>query len=212
MTETAPDDWSPADHPYAIAFSEAQWWKNAVMLTVARIRDDHHPPVSGCSFSSRQIDARFLVVALRQLLTAAEFERTALEELGIDGAVGAELHQAQQRFDDALPGIKHMRDGLVHFEDWSRGLGKYGPQRQLKEAGEEPRDIARKFSGFGYDPGRGTIFFGLADPGDGRLNRYTIDIDKVEAAAEALTWAIYLAAGEVDKTNRAAQAPGASEH
>lgn len=61
-------DWSPADNPGAIAVSEIQWWAHAAELAVLRMRgsDDHR--ISW--FSSRQIDARQLILALRQLLSA----------------------------------------------------------------------------------------------------------------------------------------------
>ncbi len=82
MTSTNPDDWSPADHPYAIAVSEAQWWQRAAELAVLRLRDDDDPRISW--FSSRQIDARQLVFALRQLLNAERLEQVALSTLGMD--------------------------------------------------------------------------------------------------------------------------------
>ncbi|MDJ0346087.1 hypothetical protein QMK19_31460 [Streptomyces sp. H10-C2] len=49
-------------------------------------------------------------------------------------AVGQALAMARKRFEDVLPGIKHMRDGLTRFEDWSRGKG-IGPQAGRVKAG-----------------------------------------------------------------------------
>ena len=95
MTGTSPDDWSPADNPYAIAVSEAQWWQRAVQFAVLRIRGDDDNRIA--SFSSRQIDARQLVFALRQLLTAEQLEQVALKALGMDPAVGQELAKARKR-------------------------------------------------------------------------------------------------------------------
>ncbi|MFI9588097.1 hypothetical protein ACIHCQ_41380 [Streptomyces sp. NPDC052236] len=148
MNDSVVDDWSPANHPYSIAVSEAQWWKSTAALAVRRIHagDD---AVGG--FETRQIDARQLCLALRQLLMAEKLEQIALAELGIDPAAGQALEQARKRFEAALPGIKHMRDGLIHFEDWSRGKG-FGPQQKRVKAGDAPRDVARAFWGFGYDP------------------------------------------------------------
>ncbi len=79
---SAPDDWSPADAPYAIALSEAQWWKWAVQLAAARIDgpdDERLRPVS-----SRQVDARNLILALAQLLRAGL--PPVWLTLGVDGS------------------------------------------------------------------------------------------------------------------------------
>lgn len=191
MTRTDPNDWSPADNPYAIAVSEAQWWRDAARLAVLRMQDEDDDRLGW--FSSRQIDARQLIMALRQLLTAARLERAALEEHRVDPAAIAALDAAQRQFTDALPGIKDMRDGLMHFDEWSRGLGKQGPQKTRRAAGELPRDIARDFWGFGFDPRAGTVSFGP----------YAIDIAMAEKAARELCQAIYMASREVDKKNTA---------
>jgi hypothetical protein len=191
MTGTKTDDWSPADHPYAIAVSEAQWWQRAAQLAVLRLRDDDDRRISW--FSSRQIDARQLLFALRQLLNAERLEQVALTALGVDPAVSKALAQARQRFENALPGIKQMRDAPMHFDEWSRGEGKFGPQKQRRDAGAALRDVARAYSGFGYDPTKATI----------TLGPYTINVDTADRVADELSQAIYLAAHEVDKKNTA---------
>lgn len=190
MTGTSPDDWSPADNPYAIAVSEAQWWQRAVQLAVFRIRGDDDDRIAW--FSSRQIDARQLVFALRQLLAAEQLEQVALKALGMDPAAGQELAKARKRFEEAIPGVKDMRDALMHFEDWSRGMGR-GPQRDRHEAGEALRDVARFFWGFGYDPSAGSV----------SLGPYVIDVGTADRAAAELCRAIYMAAREVDKKDTA---------
>jgi len=190
VTETSPDNWSPADNPYAIAVSEAQWWQRTVQLAVLRIQGDDDDRLAW--FSSRQIDARQLVFALRQFLAAEQLEQVALKALGMDPAVGQELAKARKRFEDALPGVKEMRDALMHFEDWSRGTG-HGPQRERREAGEALRDVARFFGGFGYDPSADSV----------SLGPYSIDVGTADRAATELSWAIYMAAREVDKKNTA---------
>ena len=76
MTATPSGDWSPADNPYAIAVSEAQWWQRAVQLAVLRMRGGDDSRIAW--FSSRQIDARQLVFALRQLLAAEQLEQAVL--------------------------------------------------------------------------------------------------------------------------------------
>lgn len=191
MASSAPDNWSPADNPYAIAVSEAQWWKESARLAVLRMRRNDDARFGW--FSAQQIDARQLVFALRQLLSAEDLEQFALKELGIDQAVRDVLAKAREQFENALPGIKDMRDGLMHFEEWARGMGR-GPQKKQRDDGALPRDVARHFWGFGYDPRAGTVSFGP----------YTIEIDVAERAAHELSQAIYMAAREVDAKNIAA--------
>jgi hypothetical protein len=102
------------------------------------------------------------------------------------------LDAARQAFEHALPGIKHMRDALVHFEDWSRGKGR-GPQKQRVLAGTPLREAAAEFWGFEYDPTVGKI----------SLGPYTISVAAVESAAVELAQAIYVAAQAVDSRNAA---------
>jgi hypothetical protein len=191
VTDATPPDWSPADNPHAIALSEAQWWQRAVRLAVLRLRDPDDQRISW--FSSRQIDARQLVFALRQLLGAARLVDVAMEARGIDATARDALAQARQRFEGALPGVKDMRDALMHFEDWSRGEGRFGPQRDRRNAGEALRDVAREFWGFGYGPDAGTV----------SLGPFTINVDTSDQAAKELCQAIYQASREVDQANAA---------
>lgn len=190
VTNPAEHDWSPADSLHAIAISEAQWWQRAVQLAVLRLRDADDQRIAW--FSSRQIDARQLVFALRQLLSAARLVDVAMEARGMDAAARDAIAQARQRFEDALPGIKNMRDALMHFDEWSRGEGR-GPQKDGRDAGQALRDVAREFWGFGYDPDAGTV----------SLGPYTIHVDTATQAAEALSWAVYQAAREVDQASAA---------
>jgi hypothetical protein len=190
VTTTTPGDWSPADNPYAIAVSEAQWWQRAVQLAITRVRGKDDDSIAW--HSSRQIDARQLVFALRQLLTAEQLEQAALKALGIDPVVGQELAKAREKFEAALPGVKDMRDGLMHFDEWARGKG-LGPQKKRRDAGDALRDVARIFWGFGYDPNADTISMGP----------YSIDVGTADSAAKELSWAIFMAAREVDKKNMA---------
>jgi hypothetical protein len=132
-------------------------------------------------------------MTLRQLLTAEQLEQAALSDLGIDPAVGAALAAARGQFEEALPGIKDMRDALMHFDEWARGTGKYGPQARRRNAGDALRDIARDYWRFGYDPGTGAVSFGP----------YRIDIGVADRAAADLCSAIYTAARAVDAKNTA---------
>jgi hypothetical protein len=188
VTAAVPRDWSPADNPHAIAISEAQWWQRAVQLAVLRLRDPDDQRISW--FSSRQIDARQLVFALRQILNAERLVAVALEARGVDAPAHEALARARQRFEDVLPGIKDMRDALMHFDEWSRGEGR-GPQKDRRNAGGALRDVAREYWGFGYDPEAGAI----------SLGPYTIQVDKADQAAKDLSRAIYAAAREVDQAN-----------
>lgn len=189
MPTTDADDWSPADNPYAIAVSQAQLWLEVVRLTVLRMHDADDRRVG---WSSRQLDAHVLVMTLRQLLTAEQLEQAALADLAVDPAASTGLGAARERFEAALPGIKDMRDALMHFDEHSRGLGR-GAQAERRRAGEDLRDIARDFWRFGFDPGAGTVSFGP----------HTIDIDVAVRAAAELSSAVYAAAHEVDKKNTA---------
>ena len=192
MTGASADNWSPTDNPYAIAVSQSQLWRTIVGLTILRMRDEDERRAGW--FSSRQLDAHVLVMTLRQLITAEQLEQVALEDSGIDTAVRDVLAQARKRFEDALPGIKDIRDALAHFDESSRGKGR-GPQRDRVKAGEALRDVARDYWPFGYDPDAASVSFGP----------YTIDIDVAEQAAHELCHAIYTAAREVDKKNTAQQ-------
>ncbi|WP_157187307.1 hypothetical protein [Nocardia vinacea] len=179
-------EWSPADSPAAIAVSESSWWFFSVRLTIQRLSDNDDCRVP---FNSHQIDARFLVFALRQLLTAEQLMQKAVREPGVAPEVSTVLAQARQQFEDAMPGIKRMRDALMHFEDWSRGTGS-GPQHDRSKAGEAPRDIAEAYWSFAYDPIAGTV----------SLGPYTINVAVADRAAAEMRRAIYRAGREIDKT------------
>lgn len=81
-----------------------------------------------------------------------------------------------------------MRDGLIHFEDWSRGKGRFVPRKKARDA---LRGVAGDYRGFGFDSNAGTVSFGP----------YVIHIDAAKHAAKELCDAIYMAAREVDKKN-----------
>lgn len=66
-----------------------------------------------------------------------------------------------------------MRNALTHFEEWSRGKG-FGPQRDRVKAGEELRDVAPEFWGFGSDPDADAVSMGL----------YTIDVGTAGRSAK----------------------------
>ncbi len=138
-------------------------------------------------FSSRQIDARQLVVALWQLRVAEKLQQWALRDLGMEEAVITELSVARAQFDKILPNIQQMRNGLLHFDEWTRGAGQ-GPQKKEVTAGMSLRTIASKYSRFSYDPATGEI----------ALGPYSIQLDSALDAAKGLYLAIGRAAHAVD--------------
>ena len=83
-----------------------------------RVRDKDDDSIAW--HSSRQIDARQLVFALRRLLTAERLEQAAPKAPVVHPIVGHELAEARNRFEDALPGVEDLR-WLMHFDEWSRG-------------------------------------------------------------------------------------------
>lgn len=188
------DDWSPADHPYAIAVSEAQWWRSAVDLAAARLDD----PVDQRSspMGSHQIDARNLVLALSQLLTAERLEQYALSKLGVDQDIGLSLSNARTTFLEVLPGIEEMRNALTHFDEWSKGTGR-GAQKRAVKSGEGKRAAARRFWSFGFDRSAGAISHGP----------YQIEVAVAVQAAARLSWAIGEAARRVDQLAAPAAPP-----
>lgn len=187
MSNEPPDDWSPADDPYAIAVSEAQWWKWAIQLTASRLTGPDEQYI--WPISSRQVDARYLILALSQLLRAEQLEQFALDDLALDVAVGHRLSAARARYLAEMPGLEHMRNALTHFDAWARGAG-HGPQKRRVDGGDTSREVARDFWGFGYDVRCETISFGP----------YGVHVPTALNAAVALTAAaIYAAARAVDE-------------
>jgi hypothetical protein len=180
-------DWSPADHPEAIAVSEVQWWERAAELALLRMHDSDDHRISW--FSSRQIDARQLVLALRQLLAAVTLVDGRLQELGLDQALHA-LRQAKDEYEHALPGLTEVRNALMHFDAWALGAG-HGPQKRRVAAGAPAREVASEFWGFAYDPAIETI----------SLGPYTISVNDVAGAVAQLADAVYAAARAVDRRN-----------
>lgn len=185
MTQPPRDDWSPLDHPYAIAVSESQWWRSAVKLSASRLTDQDDP--RSMPMSSRQIDARQLIFALSQLLRAENLGQSALKQFGLSAA-SRSLGTARNSFMKQLEGIESMRNALTHYDEWSRGTGR-GPQAQRITAGTSERDAAREFWGFKFDLRTSTISFGP----------YEITAADAVDASNQLADAIYLAMRAVDQ-------------
>ncbi|MFD6454306.1 hypothetical protein ACFWF3_26335 [Nocardia sp. NPDC060220] len=187
MTITAAgSSWSPADHPDAIAVSEAHQWFSTILLQLHRLRSDSVPGLAG---DSRQLDARVLVIALIQLTIAAKLMQEAAKAVG-GGQVEERMGAAQQQFRDALPGIEHMRNGLTHFDNWALGKGR-GPQQVRRNNGEATADIARDFWYFGFDCEAGSV----------SLGPYDFGIDMAERAAREMYHLICDAGQALDEEN-----------
>jgi hypothetical protein len=166
--------------------SESQWWSKAVRLAVLRLGEPDDCRVG--PHSSRQIDARTLVLALNLVLNAERLEQAALNDLGIEPSVRQSLEAARDRFLKELPGVVQMRDALTHFDEWSRGVGR-GPQAKRVKRGDAVRDVARDYWAFRYEAASRAV----------SLGPYVIDIDVAERAATDLAIAIYVASGAVDQ-------------
>ena len=183
-------EWSPSDNPYAIAVSEAGWWRRAVTLAICRL--DESTDKRARMLGAQQIDARNLVFALVQLLAAERLEQRALSELGMDAAVGDALAGARDEYLEALPGIQEMRNAITHFDEWGMGEGR-GLQKRRVDEGASRREVAGHFWGLGYHPDERVV----------RLGPFTIDVSRAESAARDLDRAIYTAAHAVDRRHKA---------
>jgi hypothetical protein len=176
-----PGGWSPADNPYAIALSEAQWNVEAVGLGVRRILSGEDP--------ERQIDARQLIYALRQTERFAVMEQRAITDK-VPAAARA-LGEAIEVFRAGVPGARDARDVLEHYDEYSQGEGR--AQRSAITRGKA-RDLARQYSRFGYDPGTGQI----------QVGPFQIGVNEALIHARRLLLAIHIAAQSYDSAQSAA--------
>jgi len=176
MSPKPPNDWSPSDNLYAVAVSETQRWTEAADLTAQRIR-------SGDPFQ-QQLDARLFLLALRQLLYAADLQQDTIELLAPNAQEA--LRAARADFDRAVPGLTDARNVLVHFADYARGAGR--EQKKLIRQGADLVAVARNFWPFGYDPRTGKI----------NLGPYQIEVGSACIHAKQLCMAVWMAARAVD--------------
>lgn len=178
-------EWSPADRPEASAVSEARAWCEAVTLCVNRLSASGHDQAT--RRNAEQLDARFLVLALAQLLTAEKLARTALVDVEAATAVRSSLSAALARYEVALPHIQEMRNALVHYDEWALGGGR-GEQRAAIRGGVEARDVAAHFWTFVYDLDKRLV----------KLGPLVIEVDLAVPAAREFVRAIYVAAKVAD--------------
>jgi hypothetical protein len=66
----------------------------------------------------REIDQRFFVVALRNLIRAAK-----QDQIRASAEIRARISKGLVEFDRAVPGVKDFRDVLEHFDDYEKGKG-----------------------------------------------------------------------------------------
>lgn len=174
MTADFDPSWSPAHRPEAIAVSEGQWALWTVDLCVRRIRQGQDP--------ERQINARLLAVALRQVPTAALMAQKVVADL--DATAHAALGVAVERFRQQVPAVE-VRDVLIHREEYALGCGRR--QKQIaKVAG--PAEAVRQSWGGGYEPTTDQFILGP----------YRIDVELARNEAHRLFDLTYLAAKAVD--------------
>lgn len=99
----------------------------------------------------------------------------------------APLRQACRRFEKRVPGLSGARNVLMHFDEYARGRG------HLQRDDDDRAAAARRFWGFGYEPGSGNVVVGP----------YEINVDEAAVQAEQLFTALYAAARAVDHSKAA---------
>lgn len=107
----------------------------AVELCAKRVRDGRG--------QQQQMDARLLIISLRQVVYVADLGQRAMSNPAAKKMIG----QARKRFDEALPDLVAARDALVHLDEFALGVGK-----RQRRSRADPVSIARDDWSFGYDP------------------------------------------------------------
>ena len=154
--------WSPIDFPFAAALNEANACFHAVRLCAERL---HAGRRRFGAYDARQLDARHLVMDLRQLLYAHDLMRSAVkqaagkgspaERVGVLRKVRKDLNAALARFHEAVPDAVAIRDVLVHMNEYARGTG--GLQR---ESAVGRAESAAAFWVVGYSPAEDRVTVG----------------------------------------------------
>lgn len=173
-----PADWSPADHSYAIALSETQWTLWTVRLCARRIHEGRDP--------ERQIHARQIVTALLRIERFAKMAQDACR--GVVPEAAHALGQAIEAFTTAVPGARHARDILEHYDAYSVGKGQ---KQTLAASGNASRELARQFSRFGYDPSTDQI----------QTGPYQINVTDAATQARQLTAVVHTAVQAYDASS-----------
>jgi hypothetical protein len=142
---------SPAEHLDTVAVSEANAWRDAVVLCARRMRAGE---------PSQQTDARLFVLALRLVVRVGELAANAVGGCPDAARIVAE---AQDRFARACPDADKARNVLEHFDQYAAGAGNMqtGGRNKLPQ----PEKAAADWP-FGYDPQTDQI----------RVGRYLVDV------------------------------------
>jgi hypothetical protein len=177
--------WTPAENLPAVALSEANAWKEAVMLCAARVR---------AGGLGQQTDARLFLLALRLLLRARVLAWKAVKQ-----CAGAEriLAEARTQFDDACPGAKDACDVIEHFGEYASGGANLQGGGGVVRPGP-----AREYWPLDYDPRTGRI----------RLGPFEVDVTAVCEQAKLLQRSIWQAVRTFEDAGITPPAGSASDH
>jgi hypothetical protein len=172
------DDWRITENLPAVALSDGWYWYLAVAVQAERVLSGSEGDVR------RRADALLLVLALRQVVRAAELARATGSERG-----SAILTDALERFDSLLPGARSARDALEHFDDYLRGVGDAQQPRVPRRARKPDEDLARAWRArFVATEGSYAVVVGDV----------TIDVAAARQAADHLLMAIQRAGNALD--------------
>jgi len=171
--------YSPAEHLDAVALSEANAWKDAVLLCAGRMRGG----------LNQQTDSRLFLLAVRLLLRAAALASDAVRSCPPAAQI---VSEAQARFAAECPGVKDACDVVEHFREYAAGAGNLQvagcgrPAQPSKAAADWP---------LGYDERTSQI----------RVGQLAVDVPAVCDQAKLLLHDIWLAVTTYDRAGR----PGA---
>lgn len=107
-----------------VARNHVAVWHAATRLQVQRLQESIDSPPWGYT------DALLFVLALRDLLRAAEFARNRCP-----GVSGKPIEQ----FEAAIPRARDVRDVIEHFDKYAVGKGDLQPKEQTRRRPEQQR-------------------------------------------------------------------------
>jgi hypothetical protein len=112
-------------------------WDRTVQRQRERVFADPDDP------DAFETDVHLYAVALNQLVTMVEWARRSTARHG-DRVAKKAIRNAQRKFNNAVPGIEHVRDIHEHLAEYERGTGKLQKKRWPTE---KPPPLARWYSG-----------------------------------------------------------------
>lgn len=143
-------------------------WAYAMDVQAERIESAGTGPLA---MRRREIDVRFFVQALRNLLRAIELIQRRASD-----AAREQIAAALEAFNQEVPGAKDVRDRLEHFDEYESGVGK----DQRKAGVTEP-----SITFFASRPGRHAVT--VLVPG---LTDATVEVQAAKTAADRLQTAV----------------------